>query len=202
MNSSFAAFLGPKLLALGPLPEVARAVSEAMQGGTQQPLLIFDAQGEQVELDLRGSPDEAAQRAAARIESAAATASTSTPAARTRGRPALGVVAREVTLLPRHWEWLALQPGGASVALRRLIDEARRGERDVQQASKLAARAAQERCYRFLRSMAGNLPNYEEALRALFGGQVAVFEQAMSGWPEDVRAHALRLAAGDNPSLL
>jgi hypothetical protein len=99
------------------------------------------------------------------------------------------VVAREVTLLPRHWEWLAQQSGGASVALRRLVDEARRsGEgRD-------SMRQAQEAGYRFMSVMAGNKPHYEDAIRALFAGDAARFEKSIAEWPADVRRHASRLA--------
>lgn len=203
-----AAFLGPRLLALGSLPEVAQAAALALRRDAQTAsLLVFDAEGQQIELDLRGSPTEVAARAVALHAPTAASpqaqAGDAPAIPRSRGRPALGVVAREVTLLPRHWEWLALQPGGASVALRRLIDDARRGERDGPQAAKLAAqqtaRAAQERCYRFVRAIAGNLPGYEEGLRALFGGQAQAFEAAIKDWPEDVRAHALRLAEGAFP---
>jgi hypothetical protein len=100
-------------------------------------------------------------------------------------------VAREVTLLPRHWDWLSAQPGGASVALRKLVDEARRAR-----AGDDASRAAQERAYRFLQAIAGDLPRYEEALRALFAGREAGFVEAMAGWPADVRSHARRLAEG------
>ena len=79
------------------------------------------------------------------------------------------MVAREVTLLPRHWEWLAQQSGGASVALRRLVDQARRGTED-----KDRIRRAQEAAYRFMSAMAGNRPNFEDAIRALFAGDSLV----------------------------
>jgi hypothetical protein len=108
---------------------------------------------------------------------------------RQAGRPKLGVVAKEVTLLPRHWEWLALQPGGASVTLRRLVDEARRS-----QGSRDAVRAAQERCYRFLHAIAGNLPGYEDALRALYRADAEAFHGALAEWPQDLREHATALA--------
>ena len=110
--------------------------------------------------------------------------------ARGPGRPKLGVVAREVTLLPRHWDWLAAQPGGASVALRRLVEDARRVS-----ASDDRRRAAQEAAYRFMQAMAGDQPGYEDATRALFAGDVARFEERTAAWPEDVREHASLLAA-------
>ncbi|MGK4708801.1 DUF2239 family protein, partial [Pseudomonas aeruginosa] len=100
----------------------------------------------------------------------------------------LGVVAREVTLLPRHWEWLAAQPGGASVALRKLVEEARRSQSG-------RARQAQERAYHFMNAMAGDLPGFEEATRALFAGDPEGFAERIAGWPTDVREHAAWLAS-------
>jgi hypothetical protein len=100
------------------------------------------------------------------------------------------VVAREVTLLPRHWEWLGSQPGGASVTLRKLVDEARR----VNQ-GRDGLRRAREVLYRFISVMAGNAPDFEEATRALFAGDRARFEAFTRAWPTDVRSHALRLGA-------
>lgn len=109
---------------------------------------------------------------------------------RGRGRPKLGVVAREVTLLPRHWDWLAAQPGGASQMLRRLVDEARRGD-----GGQLRKREAQEATYRFMSAMAGDLPGFEEAVRSLFAGDAAGFEAHMTTWPQDVADYARQLAA-------
>jgi uncharacterized protein len=111
---------------------------------------------------------------------------------RGRGRPRLGVVSKEVTLLPRHWDWLHLQPGGASVALRKLVEEARRtsGDRD-------RVRAAQEAAYRFMSAVAGDLPGFEEAARALFAYDRRLFSQMIAGWPDDVRDYAVRLAFAD-----
>jgi len=109
--------------------------------------------------------------------------------ARTPGRPRLGVTAREVTLLPRHWEWLAAQPGGASVALRKLVEEASRANE-----AKDRIRQAQEATYRFMSAVAGNLPGYEEAVRALFAGQAEQFGVLTEAWPVDVRDHVRRLA--------
>jgi hypothetical protein len=101
----------------------------------------------------------------------------------------LGVVAREVTLLPRHWQWLGEQPGGASVALRKLVDEARKANE-----GKDRLRRAQDSAYRFMSAMAGNLPGFEEAIRALFGGDSGRFEEQVAGWPAGVRDHAMKLA--------
>jgi hypothetical protein len=103
------------------------------------------------------------------------------------GRPKLGVVSREISLLPRHWEWLESQPSGASAAIRRLVDQARNGAGD-------ADRRRREAAGRFLTAMAGNLPGYEEATRALWAGDQARFAALMDGWPADVRAYAEQLS--------
>ena len=120
---------------------------------------------------------------------AAAAEATPIAAPRGPGRPKLGVVAREITLLPRHWDWLAQQPGGASVAIRKLVEQARRTGED-----KDRIRQAQEAAYRFMSVMAGNRPHYEDAIRALFAGDRRRFGKLIAGWPADVRDHASRLA--------
>lgn len=188
----YSAFEGLTKLASGPPAEVAVAVAAAERRGSAAPLLVFDDRtGEQIDLDLRGTDDEIRARHSPASPSAGEPAA---PAPRGRGRPRLGVVAREVTLLPRHWEWLAAQSGGASVVLRRLVDEARRAETD-----RGRLRRQRERAYRFLAAIAGNLPGFEEANRALFAGDRPGFESRIAAWPEDVRRHALLLADEDTP---
>lgn len=177
--TSFSAFDGTRLLASGP-PETVKAVLRRhAQGGHSSnagPVLVFDDQsGRQVELDLRTetpAPDPEVS-----------------PASRKPGRPRLGVVAREVTLLPRHWDWLNLQPGGASVALRRLVEHARRQSPDAQD-----ARGAREATYAFMSAMAGNLSHFEEASRALFAGDSLAFHTQTAEWPADVRGYLHRLS--------
>jgi uncharacterized protein len=189
MNETFTAFAGLRHLASGPLPEVALAIKHAI-GTTSEPIAVFsDSNGRAVDIDLRGSD----QDVVARLGNPASIAPIeATP--RGRGRPKLGVVAREVTLLPRHWQWLNTQPGGASVALRRLVDEARRnsGDRD-------RLRAARDAAYHFMSAMAGNLPNFEEAARALFADDRHRFAGLIAAWPEDLRDHLVRLAHGERP---
>jgi hypothetical protein len=201
------AFEESKLLSSGPLIEVAMAVKNASAREGAEPLLVFDdATGKVVDLDLRGSKadiiarlsqETAANFKQSKPRSATPVAASSEPAPelRGRGRPKLGVVAREVTLLPRQWEWLAAQPGGASVTLRRLVDEAKRSGGDIRK-----RRAAQEAAYHFMSAMAGNLPGFEEAIRALFADDRPRFEQQMANWPEDVRAYATRLAFEEPPA--
>jgi hypothetical protein len=192
------AFDGHRRLAAGPLHEVALAVKSATtESGETGPFLIYDdATGRVIDLDTRGTAEEVVARLAHRI-APAAPPSDSEPdqiagEQRGRGRPKLGVVAREVTLLPRHWDWLNTQPGGASVALRKLVEEARRtsGDRD-------RTRAAQEAAYRFMSAIAGNLPGFEEAARALFAYDRRRFGDLVAAWPEDVRDHAIKLAFAD-----
>jgi hypothetical protein len=150
----------------------------------QGEVLVFDdATGAQIDLDLRGKQQKTPGER-------------QTAEPRGPGRPRLGVIAREVTLMPRHWDWLNLQPGGASVALRKLVDEARRtaGDRD-------RVRASQEAAYRFMSAVTGNLPGFEEATRALFAYDRRKFSQLIADWPEDVRDFAVRLAFADqNPA--
>jgi uncharacterized protein len=184
---TFTAFLGEHRLASGPLHEVAVAVRRAEHGKAgPMPLVFSDATGRQQDLDLRGTPAQVA----ARYRPAEAKAEA--PPARGRGRPRLGVVAREVTLLPEHWDWLAAQPGGASVALRKLVHEARRagGERE-------RTRQAQERAYHVMAALAGDLPGFEEAGRALFAGERERLASLIARWPVDIREHVLRLADPD-----
>lgn len=188
----FSAFAGIRLLASGSLAEVAIAAKMAGGGAVAEPVLIFDdATGRAIDLDLRGSHRDIVGRlpqTPAAAPSAEVSAELSTKP-RGRGRPKLGVVAREVTLLPRHWDWLGTQPGGASVALRKLVDAARRasGDRDRQ-------RAARDAAYHFMSAMAGDRPGFEEASRALFADDRRRFEDLIAGWPADIRDHITRIA--------
>jgi hypothetical protein len=177
------AFDGERRLAFGALIDVALAVKAASAAGAEGPLLAFDdTTGALIDLDLRGSRPEIAARLAA-------AAGAPPPAPQGRGRPSLGVVAREVTLLPRHWEWLAAQPGGASAAIRRLVEEARRSGGAKQQ-----TRASQDAAFKFMTAMAGDLTGYEEATRALYAKDRLRFARHVATWPDDVRAYATTLA--------
>jgi hypothetical protein len=170
------AFEGSRRLSSGPLPEVALDVKRALARGARGPILVFDRDtSAPIDLDLRGTDAEVLHR----LE----------PPPKKPGRPKLGVIAREVTLLPRHWDWLVEQPGGASVTLRKLVDRARRATATQDQ-----VRQARESTYRFLSAMAGDRPGFEEAARALFAGDHARFGRLIARWPADIRAHAEALA--------
>ena len=194
MNSeradTYIAFEDDRRIAAGGLPEVARAAKEVLDRRKDAAILIFDgATGGPADIDFRGTVANVLARLPA-TAAVPATAEDALPSApRGPGRPKLGVVAREVTLLPRHWEWLAQQQGGASVALRRLVEEARRnGE------NKDRIRRAQDAAYRFMSAMAGDKPHYEDAIRALFADEASRFEKLIAGWPADVRDYTLALA--------
>ena len=179
--STWTAFEGERRLAAGAPREVALAVKAALRNDPARPVLTFDDQTARlVDLDLRGSDEEIA----ARLKPAEGEATPRSP-----GRPKLGVVAREVTLLPRHWEWLAAQPGGASVALRKLVEAARAASGGPDR-----ARQAQEATDRFMSAMLGNQPGYEEAARALYAGDEARFRRLIEPWPVDLRDHVRQLA--------
>jgi hypothetical protein len=209
LSYSVTAFTGASLLSAGPLIEVAMAVKNAGQTDEQESILVFDDHtGGVIDLDLRGSKADIIDRLMQRVAESGASQNadasppnsnsnsnpdtqTSSVQQRGRGRPKLGVVAREVTLLPRHWEWLAAQSGGASVTLRRLVEEAKRGDGGRRQ-----RRNAQEAAYQFMSAMAGDLPGFEEASRALFADDPERFASHSTQWPRDIVKYAQKLAFG------
>ena len=192
---SYTSFNGHKRIASGSLKVNALAVKHALASDVPSPLLTFcDQTGQVVEIDIRGSdadtlarlPPEGCQLQG---NSSALIDSEESGEPRGRGRPKLGVVPREVTLLPRHWDWLAAQRGGASVTLRKLVDEARRAsvDRDRQ-------RQMNERAYHYMSTMAGDMAGFEEASRALFANDAAKLHQLTEAWPTDVRDYLRYLA--------
>ncbi|MBS0408829.1 MAG: DUF2239 family protein [Proteobacteria bacterium] len=175
----FVAFAGGVRIGEGSLSQAAAAARRAQDEAMDGAVLVFDRDtAEVVDLDLRGGEAEVVARYA-RPDGGAAR----------RGRPKLGVVPREVTLLPRHWDWLARQPGGASVTLRRLVEAARRSDAG-------AARARADVAYRFMSAMAGDLPGFEEAARSLFAGQRERLDGLLAAWPADIADEIRRLAGG------
>ncbi|MBI1176871.1 DUF2239 family protein [bacterium] len=172
MQQSFTAFCGSQLLSSGNAEAVSTAVAAAQVSNSTEMVLVFDDQsGEQIDMPLP-KPPRVDQRRTVRT-----------------GRPRLGVVGREVTLLPRHWDWLGRQPGGASVALRKLVEAASKTNKSSAQ-----IREKREATYRFMTTMGGNLPQYEEAIRALFAGKGDRFSECVAGWPDAIREYTLKLA--------
>jgi hypothetical protein len=181
MDRTCTAFAGTKMVASGDILHVAVKVKKYLKDDGKENILIFDdVTSAQVELDLRGSLEAVTKRFEALVEPED---KKSGP-----GRPKLGVVSKEVTLLPQHWEWLALQPGGASVTLRKLIEEAKK-----KNFAKDQIRQAQDAVYKFMHAMAGDLPNYEEALRAMYAYDSKKFKKMIADWPKDIQEHILKV---------
>lgn len=190
-RAAFSCFDGHRCIARGELLPVALVLRARRAEGTSGPLLVFDNHsGQALDIDTAGSKQELRHRMAAWLRARTPEDSPPREAApaqsRGRGRPKLGVVAKEVTLLPRHWEWLATQPGGASVVLRTLVDEAHRGD------ALLRTRA--ERASQFMSAVASDLPDVEEASKAMFAHDHQRFIELIAQWPADIRDHATDLA--------
>ena len=180
------AFKGDSRIAHGDLPTVALAVKQAATRPGHDAILVFNSDtSEPIDLDLRGSREDVLRRLPT-----LPSASPHPEPPRGPGRPKLGVVAREVTLLPRHWDWLASQPGGASVALRKLVEQASRAN-----TGKDRIRASQNAAYRFMSAMAGDRAGFEDAARALFAGDGETFGSLIAAWPLDICDHIAKLAA-------
>ncbi len=188
LNVNYTAFLGTRMLATGLLHHVILTVKDSLDKNERLQLLIFDDHtGKQIDVDFRGTAEGEWEQLGGQPGSLPDTV-LNDELPRRAGRPKLGVVSGEVTLLPRHWEWLKSQPGGASVTLRKLIDEARRTG-----AEQNKARASQEAAYHFMTAMAGNFPQYEEALRLLYAGDSDRFFHSIREWAPDIRNYIQKL---------
>lgn len=184
VDRQYTAFADSKKVARGDAIEVATKVKNILKNDPKTQVLIFDnLTSNQIEIDFRGTPENVIRRLEELFLEADITKKSGP------GRPKLGVTAKEVTLLPDHWEWLARQPGGASVTLRRLVEEAKKKNH-----TKDLLRQAQEATHKFMTAMAGDLPQYEEALRALYAGEAKKFEKMIAEWPKDIREHVWGLA--------
>jgi uncharacterized protein len=194
-NTTWIAFARQERIAIGEPVDVTTRVKSFLDGQPEVPLFILDADSSQpIEVDLRGSLAAVLARLPAPAVVAPAPGALPAEALpRGPGRPKLGVVAREVTLLPRHWDWLGTQPGGASVALRKLVEAAQRASVGADR-----KRAATESAYRFMHALAGNEEGFEDASRSLFAGQLDRLTHDVASWPHDVQAHLLELARRAN----
>jgi len=191
--SHWISFAERKRIARGSPREVVVQVKAFVDDHPEASVMILDATScRPVELDLRGSVASVLRRLPPPADDAPVISSedSAEPAPRGPGRPKLGVVAREVTLLPRHWDWLSTQSGGASVALRKLVEQARRANKESDR-----LREAKEAAYRFMHVLAGDEKGFEEASRALFADDLARLKSEVAKWPRDVRVHAIELAA-------
>ena len=197
---SYIAFHGTKLVAKGSIEHVAAKSKQLLIRDNAASILVFNGlTAHQVEIDYRGTVQDVADRAKQREQRCSEQRSdgqepTVEPSSRGRGRPKLGVIAREVTLLPRHWAWLKSQSGGASVTLRKLVEKARK-EGDTQNQSRLA----QDVTYRFMHAVGGDLPGFEEASRGLFGNNEDHFKTSINNWPSAIKKQCLRYAESAFP---
>jgi hypothetical protein len=187
-NQRYTAFVGYRHVITASLEEAALGVKGYLDSGGNERILVFDDQtGDQIDLDLRGSTADVLTR----LQDHPALARMAAKRIRTGpGRPKLGVVSREVSLLPRHWDWLSRQKGGASAALRRLVDEARKHGQESE-----SARHAVDAAHKFMWIMAGDFPGFEEAARALYSRDYDRFGEWTKDWPSDVREHLGRMVA-------
>jgi hypothetical protein len=184
------AFDGGRMVMSGPLFEVAEVVKHLLDRGELNSVLVFDdASGRAIDLELSGTAADVRARYMPGERGGASEPGDRDTPGRGRGRPRLGVVSHEVTLLPRHWGWLKAQRGGASATLRRLVDQARR-----ETAATERVQRGQDATYRFLAATVGDEPGFEEAIRALYSGNAARFCAEAEQWPADLRDHAIRLA--------
>lgn len=188
------AFLGVGVIASGSLQHVVSTVKNALDDRDLTQLLLFDdSTGKQIDVDFRGMTDDVLKQLGEQFGDFPGTEMSHQPTRRV-GRPKLGVVSGEVTLLPNDWEWLKSQPGGASVTLRKLVGDARRAG-----GKQSKIRESQEATYHFMTAMAGNFHQYEEALRALYAGDLDRFYHYIDDWAPDIRNHIKKLAANAFP---
>lgn len=198
--NTYTAFDGMKLLCRGSLEDVVIKIKKKIGKAENSSILLFsDETGKIIDFNFFGNEGDVRKRLSVYVgpdsvrKDSAGLRGESSDSAKNAGpgRPKLGVTSREVSLLPRHWEWLATQPGGASATLRSLVEDAKKRTQATS-----VIKQAQERTYKFMSVLAGDLPNYEEALRALFKKEKAKFVSCIEGWPEDVKAHVLQSAKG------
>lgn len=198
-QQTYTAFAGSQLLATGDIEAVVLQTKRCIDKGETRTILVFDdSTGKQIDFNFQGTPEQVSAQLAAHPAVVSNLDQKKSPSG--PGRPRLGVVCREISLLPRHWAWLEEQPNGISAALRRLVDDARKKEPNRER-----ARRAREAAGRFMWSMAGDLPGFEEASRALDTHQIDRFAQITRLWPPDIREHlslmverSRRLEQGDN----
>lgn len=187
-QESFTAFADNERIANGDLFHVSKVVRAVLEEKEPRLVLVFsDQTGKQVDIDLR----KVSKTATTRSDKSGNEIPPAAPEPRRPGRPKLGVVGKEITLLPRHWEWLNIQPGGPSVVLRKLVEQARRASKDQD-----SIRQSRDAVYHFTVAIAGNEPGFEEASRALFAGNRTRFYKQIQDWPKDVRDFVQLLARG------
>lgn len=148
-------------------------VALALQKQSEMNVLVFNDQtGQQIDLDLSGSEDDLKQRY------------TEVEYVKKVGRPKLGVISREITLQQKHWNWLDQQSSSASAVIRKLIDKELNDP-----SSESNIMLAKQAIDHFMLAMLGNMPNYEEATRALYQGNKSHFLALIHNYPKDLKVY-------------
>jgi hypothetical protein len=189
MNTSntYTAFNNTDLFHQGDLSEVVLKIKDHIGKAENTTITVFsDATGKTIDFNFQGTKKDVQKRLDVFVSESSLTNTITGP-----GRPKLGVISREISLLPTHWEWLSTQPGGASAILRRLVDEARKKSLNTP-----SIKSIQEKTHRFISAIAGDLEGYEEVLRAMYRKDEDQFLIHMSSWPNDLKTHALFLSKG------
>lgn len=180
---TYTAFDGSKIISQGTLAHIALSLKQKTREQKTATLLVFsDLTGRQIDIDLSGTDKQVLDRLKV-YSPQELQANTGA------GRPKLGVMPREISLLPNHWEWLLNQDGGSSAVIRNLIDE------KMKSRSKDKVKSAQETTYKFLSAIAGDLPNFEEAIRFLYRKDKKKFSELISSWPKDIIKYSMMLAS-------
>ncbi len=175
MNESerYSSFIGDRHLFTGDLKGMLSQTHAYISRHGEEGLLIFDNfSGRQIDYNFRVSLEELLGKELP-----------PTPK-KGPGRPRLGVVCGEISLLPRHWDWLQRQRQSASATIRRLIEAAMK-EASPEEKTREAIDAAGK----FLWTMAGNLSDFEEASRALYAQKWHILDAITAAWPEDIAKH-------------
>ncbi|MBN1412503.1 MAG: DUF2239 family protein [Spirochaetales bacterium] len=171
--TNFTAFAGHSLIASGDLRTILTLTKKYLDSGQNEPILIFnDETGRQHDFNMQGTLQEVLDRAMDQPQKGP-------------GRPKLGVINKEVSLLPRHWEWLNRQQHRASGTIRRLVEAAQKEGKGNR------AKALLEAAGNFMWAMTGNFKGFEEASRALYARKWEKLEEIISSWPADVKNHLL-----------
>lgn len=186
MFTSYTAFENDQILTQGPLDQVVLKIKRKLGNAAHSSILIFsDQSGKIMDFNFSGSEAEVIKR----LDIYVSSSSPASSEIQGPGRPKLGVISREVSLLPRHWEWLAQQSSSVSAILRKMIEEAMKKSSTANE-----TKQSQERTYQFMSVMAGNLSQYEEALRALYQKNQKLFFSLIDKWPTDIKKHVTSLA--------
>lgn len=181
---TYTAFDNTSIIAHGSLRDVILKTKKILGKSENSSFLIFsDSTGKTIDFNFQGTEKEILKRLEIFVSNSDEKIELARP-----GRPKLGVISREISLLPRHWEWLATQSSGASSSIRNLIEDAIK-----KSTSKVSLKQQQEKVYRVMTTLAGDLDGYEEAIRSLYKRDRESFIKFTKGWSKDLRSYLEKL---------